>query len=60
MNANQNTTDKVATVSAEERRAIRARMLIINLLGLALAAIAFLVWRVNELAHAIGQLPTGK
>jgi hypothetical protein len=60
VNANQNTTDKVATVSAEERRAIRARMLIINLLGLALAAIAFLVWWVNELAHAIGQLPTGK
>ena len=60
MNANENTTGKVVTVSAEERRAIRARMLIINMLGLALAAIAFLVWRVNELAHAIGQLPTGK
>ena len=60
MNANENTTDNVATVSTEERRAIRARMLIINMLGLALAAIAFLVWRVNELAHAIGQLPTGK
>ena len=60
VNANENTTNKVATVSAEERRAIRARMLIINMLGLALAAIAFLVWRVNELTHAIGQLPTGK
>jgi hypothetical protein len=60
VNANENTTGKVVTVSAEERRAIRARMLIINLLGLALAAIAFLVWRVTELAHAIGQLPTGK
>jgi hypothetical protein len=60
VNVNENTTDKVVTVCAEERRAIRARMLIINMLGLALSAIALLIWRVNELAQAIGQLPTGK
>ncbi len=48
-----------ATISAEERRAIRARMLTINLLGIALAGIAFLVWRVNDLAHAVHQLNTG-
>ena len=60
MSASENPTTKAATVSPEERRAIKRQLVLRYGLALMLGAIVFLIWRVNELAHAVDQMQFGR
>ena len=60
MSARHRPAAKAATVSPEERRAIKRQLMLTHALALMLIAIAFVAWRVNELAHAIAHLQAGR
>jgi hypothetical protein len=51
---------KAATVSPEERRAIKRQLMLTHALALMLIAIAFVAWRVSELSHAVAHLQAGR